>query len=1123
MAKKKEDFSDTSLEETNVKDTDISKKEPKTNKGSKPSDVNSKSNSTKKDQYEVSKVSGSSTVLKQDAAARAVNPSGYLGASEGMGINAAGRSVSGSPTTSVLGGLGATPGATDYRSASRFGKKMDKLASGLAYTPSEQIEREYLEVKPLSENPSSVQGYNGTFKATDIRKTKKGGNVPSEIDFDRSLDYIEKDMIYFSQGQQIPLNSEKHYPTTQAILQSNGVYDYVVDPATRRYAENFKIREGNFIHRRLNFKYGVGPMLDYFYYDVDDVTPNAVSDSTCPGLRNQVCSNYITDINEAELIREDMDAKAGNEAAPGWSPLPRAIPQPDKVIALVRDIEVSMGSELYLNYLKAKTAHSFQLNRAKKDGQDIQRPGVHSCLGSVHTYSSSEQIPDDVNDMISNHVDNNIGNPSAIIAAFDSPNKYHNKADILLQPRSLRMHFKTADSNMGPFKLDPRLVKAVRENETFSTLAADYDPSLPILMTDKARLAHKLNFNDFGSFITSGMILDIPELSSDDVRDGADLITTLIAPGVRNASGVLPYLHYAVINGRDALTLGVTQDGTGVHFYNNSTINGNSRTLIVTAISYSTNRIFDNEETPVQIPANTAATFAGAHSVEYLNTLSTADQAIVTAVTNSVSNTQLVFPTQKTKVLLGAGSYTYVYKDDRNRYITDVKHPLVSGFIRMLEEDFNLSFASTNVFGKLPVRMPCYSSAKFHTLYSYLLMIASPRIVTERIDSFRDVLDYEANHGVIFKNLISLSEAIKSGYKNFSFTDIDSPLQTGTMGMMAEIKWRMPELFWYAVNNDDDLPVVVMPWYMSEGELNPDGSRDGDVASMLWPSIRSGCSWDKLDLFRNNSDETIRRNLDRIVDMGYNSLTRQPLLVFKYSRSAEGSPAIVMDNVSNLSDLYYIRLPRDLGWAMDAPAGYCTAPIYAAAGRSAVGTSSHRVIQYIPTEHTCHLVDDVNDGILGVSAINQRRGFNYTQQWRMFDNISDVDGTIYGLNVAHADSFDEDGVPYIGRASFKPFAGLDTVTDGFTRPDGCFIINESPFYWTTIQKLPFTINPFEISGTSGAHPSNYDIYTLNYVFGLCGFRNSDYSEDVYDRAKYISNEGRFFTSDPWYEKSGYKG
>jgi hypothetical protein len=80
------------------------------------------------------------------------------------------------------------------------------------------------------------------------------------------------------------------------------------------------------------------------------------------------------------------------------------------------------------------------------------------------------------------------GSPALMIDVFDSKAKYKTKADVLLQPRGFRLHLNTASNNMAPLKVPRKFVQAVMNNEVFSTIGNEYDPFLPVMISDKAGL-----------------------------------------------------------------------------------------------------------------------------------------------------------------------------------------------------------------------------------------------------------------------------------------------------------------------------------------------------------------------------------------------------------------------------------------------------------------------------------------------------------------------------------------------------------------------------------------------------------------------------------------------------------
>lgn len=264
--------------------------------------------------------------------------------SAGIGVNAAGRSVSGTGG-GILGANNSTPQADKSRSGSRVGKKLDRVATKLNYTPSEQVLLEVDESKPLSAAASDDQGYNGTYRNEFARSQKIMGAVPADLMYQRSVDLILNDKLYWIEGQmclQGSDNSLRYTPTSTVRF----------DELTgEKYDKDVTYNLGNFLHRNLHFGLSATGQVIYFYADVVDISANDLDAEDM----NVASAHKLIKSNVAELDRMSMDSKAGDEKADIWTPLARAINEPTRAAFLMSSIEAITGAYVYLAYSKATT------------------------------------------------------------------------------------------------------------------------------------------------------------------------------------------------------------------------------------------------------------------------------------------------------------------------------------------------------------------------------------------------------------------------------------------------------------------------------------------------------------------------------------------------------------------------------------------------------------------------------------------------------------------------------------------------------------------------------------------------------------------------------------------------
>lgn len=440
------------------------------------------------------KTKAEGAVLKQEVAARVVD-TGVGGDIPEAAASVRGLSYSGNEGT-ILASAAYTPIAGQSRSDSRIGKKLDATAKKINFVPSEQVEEVFDESKPLAENPSAVQGYNGTPRNTNARSQKNVGFAPSELLFQRSLDEIKRDQLYFSTGQVVKekVNGKPiDFADTPTIVPtknpSTGVYVYGNTP-------NYNLVRGNYLHRTMTIRFRSDGTLEKMKFDTVDLT--ASSDDV--NVINDASANATIDMNYAEMDRQNMDHKAGDEKAEIWTPLARAVKQPTRTVGYLRDIENITGAEVFMAYKKTALCHSYQLNRAAKDGMKLITPMAEAAVGLIHEEDSSLTLSDYTTGNIFSSAEYLAGASSLFIAINDSTGKYNNKADLLVQPRSYKLALQIADNNMNPLRVKADFVQAVNSREVFSTIDREYDPLQPVCISDREAIIHCYDFNDLYAF-----------------------------------------------------------------------------------------------------------------------------------------------------------------------------------------------------------------------------------------------------------------------------------------------------------------------------------------------------------------------------------------------------------------------------------------------------------------------------------------------------------------------------------------------------------------------------------------------------------------------------------------------
>jgi len=1019
--------------------------------------------------FKAKRTTAKGAVLKQEAISDAITGSS---SSAGMGINAAGRNVSGT-AGGILGANNSTPQAGKSRSETRVGKKLDRIATKLNFTPSEQVILAVDESKPLADSADQDQGYNGTYRNENARSQKIAGAAPADLMFQRSVDLITKDKLYFVEGQMNFQNGDspsQYNPTESVILDEDGsatVKD-VVYPA------------GNYLHRGMHFGLQPDGKVRYFYADVEDVTATDLNqeDANCASAHRLIKSNT------AELDRMTMDAKAGDEKADIWTPLARAIKDPTKASFYMSSVEAETGAYSYLAYSKASTNMAYQLNRGAKDGLNVIGPAIEQCSGWRSSENNSVSLANDFGnildkDYVFKKESYRLGDPTIMIEAYDSINKYHNKADLLLQPRGYRMHLQTADNNINPLKVPAEFANVYSANECFSTIDRDYDPLLPVCMTDKANLITVNNFNCSSAFFKNSgarhvhLKLTYTAVGSNYSHDSQLLIEKL-------AMDKLNYPDLYVQFKK------VSADGDGLVY---------DATNHVVKVDGDSSNVTAEYDILVDTKLHTGYT-----QLVKVQKGSAIDVTLyVPKVTNDITVVQADIE-ETTWNYYEGGIYGYAYSDLRNNYIVQVKHPLIFGIIDYLEDSIGAKFRS--LIDREDFYVPMIFSTQYMTLAQLLICAATPWISRVRLNSMRDVIYYEDNtKSYPYSKLDSIKSVPFKNFVNFVYKDYDSPLETKIMDPVQAIGWIMPEFFWKVATEK-----YVLPWYFNELDLNNDGTVNDDAANMSMPSIRSGVRLGFLDDMYGMTEKDIRLSLDRMTKYLLKDEDIDSFGAYKYGRTTDGQILTNLDSGKLFTIAKLLTCPRELGLCMDAPLGLLTVDPADGVGvttslkaLTADGTATSFRIKIWTNVNTY-----IHPTILNAEGVNINRAANFTQKWfeitaNNATSNTDLAGLVFGLG--------DD------TASFSPFAELGT---GASLGNSVNVTSYQRALNTRLQFLPFIISPFDGNYTGS---QAYDIYDFAYMFGLCGFRASDYRESIYNREKEAVNQGITFVSDPWVEQS----
>lgn len=402
---------------------------------------------------------------------------------------------------SILGDVSGTPVlAKDIQGTTRIDKKNSDANKQLNYIGSEQYVTAYDNIPALAEDPESQVGYNGNPKLAAARSTKTSGMTPADLLYERSLDEIRQDKFVFVSGQVIKQDGVNYvdYPTQTCVEDDDGTWTRPTDGES-----NFSLKRGNYSPRALNVSFtndGSGAYVSKFSFDVDDYS----IDDADADVVNRAAANELTFTNAMELVRQRIDAEAGSPTMNGFCPLGRSVQQPTQTVALLHDMEAVMGATVGTAYRFANKSRGYFLNRAAKDGQDVTGPAYDALYGHLTSAVNLEQLTASLageeNAPFKITAGCKAGSAFTLINVYDSITKYKTKADLVNQPRGLKLHIQTASANMKPFKYPNNFGKAMNYADVFSTIDRGYDPSAAVCITDNVRLVYPYDFSQMLGF-----------------------------------------------------------------------------------------------------------------------------------------------------------------------------------------------------------------------------------------------------------------------------------------------------------------------------------------------------------------------------------------------------------------------------------------------------------------------------------------------------------------------------------------------------------------------------------------------------------------------------------------------
>jgi hypothetical protein len=391
-----------------------------------------------------------------------------------LGDSASTMSVAGAPAVGISNDQSRVPYSRGgVRANERYGKKISTDNFVINNVVCEQIAPSFEEPKDLREAPDALQGYNGRKQFKTARGKKVYGDHPGATLYERSVDFIDHSAIVHATGQII-----------------SDISDTSNYPANLNDDENFvTVKKGNYLLEGLKLTIADGHITNIAFDEKQYVVPQPAE------ALEQANMNWQVDANNVAKAMVKLQTELGRETTDKWSPLGYVIDQPYQFGMLFHDGEAILGSLTGGAYKTAAHSLAFLQNKMAKEG-------VRN-LASIKEWMTEDLVKAIKSDVYEGASKSDIfnqdfyrrGAASAIINMFDSTGKYTSKADFINQPRSLKFHLQTVDNNINPFHAKKEFYKALDKVMLFSTDDGNYNPVLPIHITDQVKVMVPYSLN----------------------------------------------------------------------------------------------------------------------------------------------------------------------------------------------------------------------------------------------------------------------------------------------------------------------------------------------------------------------------------------------------------------------------------------------------------------------------------------------------------------------------------------------------------------------------------------------------------------------------------------------------
>lgn len=498
-----------------------------------------------------------------------------------------------------------------------------------------------------------------------------------------------------------------------------------------------------------------------------------------------------------------------------------------------------------------------------------------------------------------------------------------------------------------------------------------------------------------------------------------------------------------------------------------------------------------------------------------------------------------------------AARFKYAYANRSSNYVVTVGHPLLDGIADFIEQHANKLFKECRDKAsdkEAIITIPLNYATTTLGLWEFLVLYAVPFMQRARINSLRDVLDFEVNFDYPF-SLETIANLNPRNAVNYSLTGIDEPLVTRQMIPSTAIKWIMPEFFWGVGTAGSSNWLTVMPYYFNEMQFTPNDNPGADGATgytqeymsgvMSFPVIRNGVRLGYLDDMYSMSERDVRLCLDRLVRAPayVDSEVTAQYNVYKYGQANEGIPCIA----GRFTLKQLLSTPRELGWFMDAPYGLLRVKDNLKANATKFGYDAFAPLtDYVDGNTSYRLrcykgVQNVKTEILQAADVNIDRSQAFKQYWDesiaaycepigSSTTLKDFRARLdVGFLVSMRQCFNSVTPSSLSLAenqgSFIPFTVAYAVNSSSIQnqstDDELKVVALHKGLWGRLQRLPMVISPFDTCDFASGSGANYDPYDFAYMFGLAGMMASDYNQDLYNRTNQVQDQGWLYVSDPF--------